>query len=282
MDSLSEYAPLLNDQGFVHIPGVVPLSVTQALLEAIRDRFHLDTEDPASWSQLPSRNFGIVPMHHHQAQWNLRQHPAVYEAFRSLHRDSQLTVCPDRPSFHPPQARVPFAGAHHTLHWDFDPGSDHREVQGLVYLTDTSEEAGAFRCSPEVYSNRSSLASFNPFSDPNPIDLSGVGSIAVPGMAGDLVVWMPQLPHCAGPSQSSRPRVTQIVSMFPGVPRAEREQWARWLTELRAPPWWRGLEGQSDPEPGPPPTLTDLGRRLAGLDRWPTRGAKRRLTRRCS
>jgi hypothetical protein len=36
----------------------------------------------------------------------------------------------------------------------------------------------------------------------------------------------------------------------------------------RAPPWWRDVPGQVDPEPGEPAILTEHGQRLVGLKPW--------------
>ncbi len=38
--------------------------------------------------------------------------------------------------------------------------------------------------------------------------------------------------------------------------------------QKRAPVKWRGLPQQQDPEPGPAVQLTDLGKRLAGINPW--------------
>jgi hypothetical protein len=256
--------------GFVRIPGVVSTSLTEGVLEALRDRFALRVDDPRSWQEMPVENCGVVPLHHHQALWDLRQYPSLYETFRGIWGTGRLTVSVDRPSFHPPSSTRPWDVGHHRLHWDFDPSQEHRELQGLVYLTDASEMQGAFRCSPELYAKRAEWLSRQPAGvDPRFADLSGAPTVAVPGRAGDLIIWRPQLPHAAGPNLSKQVRAAQCVSMFPGVPTHERREWASWLLALRPPPWWRGLTGQADPEPGPAPRLTPLGRRLAGLDEWP-------------
>jgi hypothetical protein len=55
---------------------------------------------------------------------------------------------------------------------------------------------------------------------------------------------------------------------WPGSRDWTREELVEWWRTKRAPPWWRGLPHQQDPEPGEPARLTALGRRLVGLDDW--------------
>ncbi len=259
----------LDNNGYLRVPGVLKSDLLNGVISAIGERFGLFVDRPESWSRMPHANYGMVPMHHHQALWNLRQDPDLFAFFERLFGTSHLAVSVDRASFHPPHSVIQWEGAHHDLHWDFNPGEDHREIQGLVYLTDTPEERGAFRCAPQLFANRNDFPSFDPLTEPYPIDLADVPTVAVPGRAGDLILWKPQLPHCAGPNLSSKPRLAQCVTMIPGLSQTERREWGSWVSDLRPQPWWRGLEGQVDPERGPKPKLTALGRRLACLDDWP-------------
>ena len=99
------------------------------------------------------------------------------------------------------------------------------------------------------------------------IDLEGHVPTPVPARAGDLIVFDALLPHGNEANGAATPRLAQYVAM-------------------REPHAWGGTaagrvalyeEGRSAfgeyagiVEPWPPATLTPLGRRLLGLDAWPS------------
>jgi hypothetical protein len=99
-------------------------------------------------------------------------------------------------------------------------------------------------------------------------DFSREATVPVLGRAGDLVIWNSKLPHGPGANRSSSPRVMQAVTMFPPSKAAwTRDEQIGWWRTKRAPPWWRDVPGQVDPEPGAPAALTELGQALIGLSR---------------
>jgi len=84
------------------------------------------------------------------------------------------------------------------------------------------------------------------------------------------VIWNALLPHRGGRNGGASPRITQYVSMQPAssftVKGAERvELWK----QTRVPEHWRSfLPTVIDPEPRAPAELSELGRKLLGLDAW--------------
>lgn len=243
---------------------------------------------------------GMVQLYHHATLWALRQHPAVHAVFADVYGTERLYVTCDRAHFKPPQSAAHPAWSdagpvHSGLHWDVDvkdkpiPFS----VQGVVYLEDTLADNGALRVVPSC---RGRLAS---------VDDSE--AVAVEGSAGSLVLWHAATKHGPGANASDRPRVSAYVAMLPvdaapflgddrppdaalsladgGTlrydedprrPRLSREarvdRWRRRLPLLDEDPREGTLDrAPPDEEDGEPfGGLTSLGRRLVGLDDWPS------------
>jgi hypothetical protein len=257
----------LAEVGFAHVAGVVPTDLTDTVLNALRDVSPVDIGDPATWYRLPDTYPGIIPSHHHPAQWEIRQHPRLHQVFSELWRTQALWVSMDRIGFVPPLRSGELEQSQ--LHWDLDPRSE-VTYQAIVYLTDAPEERAPFQAAPDIFRNLGSWLARQPEDfDFLWADFSGAPTRAVVGKAGDVIIWNSKLPHGPGPNRAVEPRVMQAVTLFPPShakwTRAEQIDW--WRTK-RAPPWWRDVPGQIDPEPGEPAALTPLGARLVGLTPW--------------
>lgn len=99
-------------------------------------------------------------------------------------------------------------------------------TQGILYLTDTPPEQGAFTLVPGFQRwGEAWLASLPPHSNPRQQDLQALGAIPIGGRAGDLIIWHQALPHGASPNRGARPRLVQYINMFP----ARIEQQAEWI-----------------------------------------------------
>jgi ectoine hydroxylase-related dioxygenase (phytanoyl-CoA dioxygenase family) len=144
-------------------------------------------------------------------------------------------------------------------------------LQGVVALTDTAADQGGFRCVPSLYRDREAWPG-------KPIvaaggeedwlaDIKGRNIVHVPAQAGDLIVWDSRLAHGNSRNVSSRPRIAFYVLMGRPDERLRQAAVESWRTG-RCVPWWRGRPGYDQIEPWPPAALTNLGRRLIGLDSW--------------
>ncbi|MBV9603297.1 MAG: phytanoyl-CoA dioxygenase family protein, partial [Chloroflexi bacterium] len=163
------------------------------------------------------------------------------------------------------------------IHWDTDmtkyPGIPFH-VQGVLALTDTEPEMGGFQCIPETYQHldeflktqsREKIESRNP-------DYTGY-SITRPRLAaGDLLIWTSLLLHGNGHNTSNKPRLCQYISMNPAAQvsdetrRARIEAWRH-----NTPPPSRSFPGDPrriEEQRTAPAQLTDLGRKVLGLDTW--------------
>jgi hypothetical protein len=259
--------------GYLVIRNVVPETITNNAVLEVSAFMGADLSDSATWYGGAPVLDGIVPLHHAQSLWDIRQCPNLYQVFTEFHGRAQLRVdinrCVFRPPVHPGFPTI----SHGTIHWDTDPrlpgpGS----LQGVVLLTDVGRNGGGFQCLPKVYQNldawlernakRSDFDFFNP-------GLKRLRTKQITGKAGDVVLWSTKLPHGTATNSSKSPRVAAFVSMQVPLDDAHlRESMKTWWQTKRAPDYWRGLPGQVDPEPGAPAVLSDLGLKLIGVLPW--------------
>ena len=103
------------------------------------------------------------------------------------------------------------------LFWDVSLAQPIPErFQGLLYLTDCSETDGAFHCVPGFHHRLPEwLDSLNPDDNARQLAAKTLQSKAVPGNAGDFVIWHQALPHCATPNRGITPRMVQYLTYIP-------------------------------------------------------------------
>lgn len=294
-------SPLTDEQkvsfqrnGYVKIEQAVPDGNCEAVVDAIWDFLGKPRDDPETWygppagldEQAHGQFAGMINLYQHQALWDNRQHPDVYEAFSQLLDETALWVSVDRCNMTPPKHEEYPEYSSSFIHWDVDtsPIPDrpvHEQgtptvpfgVQGVLYLDDTTEDMGGFQCVPELYRDldewvRSQPDDRDPFEPDFSEDEYEVESI--PGERGDLVIWDGLLPHGNGHNETQKPRLAQYITMFPARPTDEdtrenrieswREQKA--LIEERRDPRNREMERNERAD------LTPLGERLLGREPW--------------
>ena len=89
----------------------------------------------------------------------------------------------------------------------------------------------------------------------------------MPAQTGDLILWDSRLAHGNSKNTSSRPRIAFYIMMGPADDGLRHIAVESWRTG-RCVPWWRNRCGYDRVERWPPAILTELGRRLLGLDKW--------------
>ncbi len=260
-------------KGYMVIRNVVPASITSNAVREIAAFVGADLADSATWYGSAPQLDGVVPLHHAQSLWDIRQSPNLYQVFTEFFGTSQLMVdinrCIFRPPVHPDFPTI----SHGSIHWDTDPRVHARDsLQAVVLLTDVRRNGGGFQCIPEVYQNldlwlkrhawREDFDFFNP-------GLNHWKTTQIEGKAGDVILWSTKLPHGTAPNLSKRPRAAFFVTMQPPADYENlRDSMKTWWLTKRAPPQWRGMTGQVDPEPGAPATLSELGLKLIGVMPW--------------
>jgi len=140
--------------GYLVIRNVVPETITNNAVLEVSAFMGADLSDSATWYGGAPVLDGIVPLHHAQSLWDIRQCPNLYQVFTEFHGRAQLRVDINRFVFRPPVHPGFPTISHGTIHWDTDPrlpgpGS----LQGVVLLTDVGRNGGGFQCLPKVYQN---------------------------------------------------------------------------------------------------------------------------------
>ena len=76
--------------GYVVVHEAVPGENLVAVVDVIWDSPGKNPRDPQDWYRPPLRTSGMVEIYHHQALWNNRQHPRVYQVFVELLESCQV------------------------------------------------------------------------------------------------------------------------------------------------------------------------------------------------
>jgi ectoine hydroxylase-related dioxygenase (phytanoyl-CoA dioxygenase family) len=279
-----EHRKFFQENGYVKIEGVVPKENCERVIEAIWACLGKDPTNPDNWYDHEKgviNRDGMVEMYQHQALWDNRQHPQMYEAFSELLGEKKLWVSVDRVNMKPPKREGKENLDSSFIHWDADTTNltfplpkPFGGVQGVLYIADTAENQGGFQCVPSLYREFEEWLKTQP-ADRNPRvpDITGYKVESIPGKAGDLVIWDRLLAHGNGHNYAGKPRYAQYISMNRADP--GRIEWRQRLIE--------GWRTRSAPAGGPfpgdprrweqtnfsePAQLTDLGRKLLGLDAW--------------
>ncbi len=270
------------ENGYVVVPEAVPPENLDRLVEAIWEFLEIDPDDPEDWYRhdpytrgqrtSPISSGGMVEIYQHQAIWDNRQHPRVHRAFAEIWGDEKLWVSLDRANMKPPAREDrPAWNNKGMIHWDLDTSKRPIRfgVQGVLYLTDTAEDQGGFQCVPGFHRIFDEWVKTQP-EDRNPSrpDLEGLTVKAIPGKAGDLLIWHRLLAHGNGHNRSDRPRLAQYITMSPaGAVESAGPRIQAWR-ERRPTPGWPGDPRDREHRLQEPARLTGLGRRLLGLDPW--------------
>ena len=272
------------ENGYLVIPNAVPQENLDALVDTIWHFLDIDPDNPEAWYKhkpyrrddlcSPISAAGMVEIYQHQTLWDNRQCPRVYQAFAELLETAQLWVSLDRANMKPPdRADKPEWGHQGMIHWDIDTAQDPIPfgVQGVLYLTDTAEDQGGFQCVPGFHNAFAEWVKTQP-SDRNPRqpDLTGLEVKSIAGKAGDLVIWHRLLAHGNGHNRADKPRLAQYITMSPAREDNEqtRQQRIQAWRERRPMPNWPGDLRDWEHQHQAPAQLTDLGKKLLGLELW--------------
>ncbi len=206
---------LWKKNGYVVLPQAAPAEDIQAASAALWAYLGAQPEDEASWYRAQTQGI-MVQLFRHPALDRIHQSTRIHKAFAQLWGTPDLWMTTDRCGFNVPvKEGHPFQGP--DLHWDV---SLHLPIpfgtQGVLYLTDTPAEQGALTLVPGFQHRLPEwLGSLPPGVDPRREDLHALGSIPVPGQAGDLVIWHHALPHGSRPNHGQRPRLVHYLDMVP-------------------------------------------------------------------
>ena len=269
-------------KGFVVVKKAVNREACQQLENALWEFDEKDPNDPSTWFAPQRRphvrvelnNVGMTEIYHHQRMWDNRQSQRVYDAFVDIWDQEELWVAIDRANINPPKKVK--ANPDGFVHWDVDTTARPLPigVQGILSVKEQDIETGGFQAVPYLFEFFEDWVKTQP-SDRNPLlpDMTGLSRENITLEAGDLLIFNSLLPHGVRPNHSEgRVRMAQYISMFP----AELENESERAERIRL---WQNIEAPNRPDfPGDPrgwekqhygpADLTQLGRKLLGLDLW--------------
>jgi len=272
------------ENGYVVIHDAVPQENLDAMVAVIWEFLQIDPQDTEAWYKYkpytredpcsPISSAGMVEIYQHQALWNNRQYPKIHQAFAEIWGDEKLWVSLDRANMKPPaRPDRPQWCNQGMIHWDTDTSQQPISfgVQGVLYLTDTTQDQGGFQCVPGFHRLFDEWVKTQP-QDRNPRhpDLKDLEVESIAGKAGDLLIWHRLLAHGNGHNTSDRPRLAQYITMSPTPHNNEeaRQQRIQCWQERRPAPNWPGDPRDWEHTHQQPAELTELGRKLLGVDVW--------------
>ena len=272
------------ENGYVVIPNAVQQENLDRMVETIWQFLDMDPDDSETWYKYkpytrddrssPISGAGMVEMYQHQALWDNRQHPKIHQAFSEIWDDERLWVSIDRANMKPPaRDDRPEWGHQGMIHWDVDTSEQPIRfgVQGVLYLTDTAENQGGFQCVPGFNNTFEEWVKTQPEDrNPHQPDLADLQVKSIVGNAGDLLIWHRLLAHGNGHNTSDKPRLAQYITMSPAPKDSEEARQGRikaWQ-ERRPLSNWPGDSRDWEHERQEPAVLTELGRKLLGVDLW--------------
>lgn len=203
------------ENGYVVLRNAVSAEDCREAELAIWDFLGMDRKNPDSW--YGGTHSFWVPIFRHQALDKNRAAPRIRKAFEQVWGTGDLWTSVDRASLNRPERGGIDMSGPSRLHWDVSLALPMPfGVQGLLYLSDTSAEQGAFRCVPGFHRRIEQwLRELDPAQDPREQDLESLGPVPVTGSAGDFVLWHHALPHGSGRNLANYPRVVQYIKRFP-------------------------------------------------------------------
>jgi Phytanoyl-CoA dioxygenase (PhyH) len=214
-----------NEHGYVVLHDAVPSAVREAAAKALWEHLGARPDDPETWYAISNDHGIMVQYFQHPAFEAIRRSPRIHKAFAQLWGTADLWATTDRVGFNPPEREgYTFGGPH--LHWDVSVKTPIPfTTAGILYLTDTPPEQGAFTLVPGFQRwGEAWLQALPPGADPRRQDLYALGPRPIGGRAGDLIIWHQALPHGASPNRGTRPRLVQYVNMFPAQ-FDEQDEW---------------------------------------------------------
>lgn len=204
------------ENGYVVVHDAAPAEGCAAAVKAICEFLRMDLNDPRTWYNGPQGHSIWVPLLRHPAIQANRASERIRRAFEQIWERTDLWMTIDQCGMNPPE-RLGWQFPGPFLHWDTSLALPIPfGVQGILYLTDTPAEQGAFTCVPGFHRKIEGwLKSLPEGADPREQNLASLGAIPVAGKAGDLIIWQNTLPHGSRPNRAGLPRFVQYLAMRP-------------------------------------------------------------------
>ncbi len=203
--------------GYVIVREAASKEACGITIDLICQFLSVNKNDSSTWYQPhPARQGIMVQMFQHPQLEKNRRSPKIKAAYEQLWGRTDLWCNADRVSFNPPQ----------TEHWHFPGPRLHWDVslelpipfglQGLLYLSDTEANQGAFTLIPGFHNKIESwINGLTPGTHPRSENLYELGAVPVVADTGDFIIWHQALPHGSSPNTASQPRFVQYINYLP-------------------------------------------------------------------
>ncbi|WP_243749304.1 phytanoyl-CoA dioxygenase family protein [Mucilaginibacter agri] len=206
------------ENGYVIIRNAVSREICDLTIEALCDHIEVDRYDASTWyKQHQSRQGIMVQLFQHPLLEQNRRSLKIRKAYEELWQRTDIWVNTDRVGFNPPQtASYKFPGPY--LHWDMRTFTTPVPfgLQGILYLSDTAENQGAFTLVPGFQHKIDDwLVNLPKGVDPQKQDLYSLGAKPIAANAGDFIIWHHALPHGSRPNTAKLPRFVQYINYMP-------------------------------------------------------------------
>jgi len=204
------------ENGYVVVHDAVPAEGCASAVKAICEFLRMDLNNPNTWYNGPQGHSIWVPLLRHPAIQANRASDRIHQAFQQIWGRTDLWMTVDQCGMNPPEhPGWMFPGPF--MHWDTSLALPIPfDVQGILYLTDTAADQGAFTCVPGFHRKIESwLKSLPEGVDPREQNLAALGEVPIAGKAGDLIIWQKALPHGSRPNRAQAPRFVQYLAMRP-------------------------------------------------------------------
>jgi hypothetical protein len=215
-----------NQNGYIIIRNAVSKVDCDNTIEALCSFIEIDRYDPATWyNSNPARQGIMVQMFQHPTIEQNRRAPRIRKAYEELWNRTDIWVNADRVGFNPPEtATYLFTGPR--LHFDVSIKQPMPfGLQGLLYLSDTAENQGAFTLVPGFHNRIGEWMNSLPEGvNPRTEDLYAFGPKPIAANAGDFIIWNNALPHGSSPNTSTAPRFVQYMTFAP-IDEEKQEVW---------------------------------------------------------
>lgn len=212
-DDLAHWA----EHGWVVLHDAISGEACRATAQTVWDAQGMSPDSPMDWDRAgPNQQCVFVQLFRHPALDANRRSARIHKAFAQLWGTADLWASTDRVGFNPPVTPLrPFPGP--GIHWDVSLVQPiPLGIQGLIYLTDTSAEQGAFALVPGMHRTIGEwLRTVPPGETPHTYAARTLDMTPIAGRAGDMIIWHHALPHGPTPNRTDRPRLVQYLKMFP-------------------------------------------------------------------
>jgi hypothetical protein len=206
-----------DQNGYVIIRDAITKVDCSATVQLICNFLNIDENDATTWYNANDNKQGImVQLFQHPILEKNRNAVKIKMVYEQLWQRKDIWVNTDRVGFNPPETDFwKFPGPN--LHWDVSlkmpiPFG----LQGILYLTDTKENQGAFTLVPGFHLNIEDwLINLPTSTNPRKENLTQFGPKSIEANAGDFIIWHHKLPHGSSINTSSKPRFVQYINYSP-------------------------------------------------------------------